>query len=79
MLRVVLTFFETLDSLSSGGSIILFLDFLNPLVGFFGLELRIAVVVSKFCAFLAVEGIFGVDIGEAKVFHLLNLTNNYIR
>ena len=58
MLTVVLTFFQALNSLSSGGSIIFFFDFLNPLIGFFGFELRVTVVVSELGAFLAIEGIF---------------------
>ena len=46
----VLTFLETLSSISSGRSIIFLLDFFNPHVGFLGFELRVTIVAGELSA-----------------------------
>lgn len=53
----VLTFLQAFNSFPAGGSIILFFNFLNPQIGFAGLEFRVTVDVREIVAFTGDVGL----------------------
>lgn len=71
-----LTFLETVYSFSTVRRLVFAFDFLDALVGFLGFEFGVSVAVRELGGLASGVGLLCV--GEAVVFHLLNLTNNYI-
>lgn len=77
-LNKLLTFLETVDSFSTVGCFVFAFDFLDALIGLFGFEFRVTVAVWEIRRLASQIGFIRSWVGEAVVFHLLNLTNNYI-
>jgi len=72
------TFLEAVNSFSTVRRLVFAFDFLDALIGFFGFEFGVSIAVGEVGGFASWIGFLCCCVGVAVVFHLLNLTNNYI-
>jgi len=72
------TFLEAVNSFSTVRRLVFAFDFLDALIGFFGFEFGVSIAAGEVGRLASWIGFLRCCVGVAVVFHLFNLTNNYI-